>query len=112
MIDGAHIVIDSKDVEADRAFFKDVLKFANIDVGNGRLFFKLPPSEIGIHEADENDRHTLYLMCDDVEAEIARLQKAGVACDPVLDHGWGLLTQIRLPGGGKIGLYQPRHARP
>jgi len=112
LINGTHIVICSRDVEADLAFFKDVLKFDNIDIGNGRLLFKLPPSELGVHESDENDNHELYLMCDDVDTEVARLANAGVACEPVVDRGWGLLTSIALPGGGKLGLYQPRHARP
>jgi len=112
MINGAHVVIYSKDTEADRAFFKDVLKFGYVDVGGGRLIFRLPPCDAMMHEADENDRHELYLMCDDVEAEVARLKAAGVDCAPASDQGWGIVTEIALPGGGKLGLYQPRHERP
>jgi catechol 2,3-dioxygenase-like lactoylglutathione lyase family enzyme len=112
MINGAHVIIYSKDTEADKAFFRDVLKFGHVDVGNGRLFFRLPPSDLALHESDENDVHQLWLMCDDVEAELARLRKAGVKCDETADRGWGIVTQIALPGGGKLGMYQPRHARP
>jgi catechol 2,3-dioxygenase-like lactoylglutathione lyase family enzyme len=112
MINGAHVIVYSKDTEADKAFFRDVLKFGHVDVGNGRLFFRLPPSDLALHESDENDVHQLWLMCDDVEAEVARLRKAGVECDETADRGWGIVTQIALPGGGKLGMYQPRHARP
>jgi hypothetical protein len=29
-----------------------------------------------------------------------------------VNQGWGMLTQLTLPGGGKLGVYQPRHGRP
>jgi catechol 2,3-dioxygenase-like lactoylglutathione lyase family enzyme len=112
VISGAHVIIYSKDTAAGKAFFRDVLKLPNIDVGNGRLFFKLPPSELAMHESDTNDVHEVWLMTDDVEAEVARLTDAGVTCDPTADRGWGIVTHIPLPGGGKLGLYQPRHERP
>src|SRR5205814_5494959 len=82
------------------------------DVGHGWLMFGLPPSEIAVHPAEANDRHELYLMCDDVQAFMKAMAAHKIACDPVRDQGWGLLTQITLPGGGKLGVYQPRHARP
>lgn len=109
MISGAHMIIYSKDVEADRAFFRDVLGFPSVDAGRGWLIFALPPAEAAFHPAEENGRHEIYLMCDDVAATIAQLEARGVACDAVSNQGWGMLTQITLPGGGKLGLYQPRH---
>ena len=112
MISGAHIVIYSKDAQADLAFFRDVLGFRYVDAGNGRLIFALPQAEAGIHADDAGGRHELYLQCDDVHAEVAALRAKGVPCADVLDTGWGLLTRIVLPGGGKIGLYQPKHLRP
>jgi len=112
MINGAHVIIYSKDTEADKAFFRDVLKFLHADVGGGRLFFRLPPSDLALHESDNNDVHQIWLMTDDVEAEVARLKQAGVSCEATADRGWGIVTQISLPGGGRLGLYQPRHARP
>ncbi len=112
MINGAHVIIYSKDAEADKAFFKNVLKFGNTDVGRGWLIFKLPSAECAVHPSDENDLHEFYLMCDDLDMEMVRLKKAGVACEPPSVQTWGLLTRITLPGGGKVGLYQPRHARP
>lgn len=112
MITGAHSIIYSKNPDADRAFFRDVLKLTNVDVGGGWLIFGLPPSEVAVHPAEENDHHELYLMCDDVEAFVAAMRAHQVACAPVKDQGWGLLTSLTLPGGGKLGVYQPRHARP
>jgi hypothetical protein len=112
MITGAHSIIYSTDPEADRAFFRDVLKLPNVDVGHGWLIFGLPPAEVAIHPGDKNDVHELYLMCDDIMAFVDELNAAHIACDPVQDQGWGVLTRLTLPGGGRLGVYQPRHARP
>jgi catechol 2,3-dioxygenase-like lactoylglutathione lyase family enzyme len=109
MIFGAHTILYSKDAEADRDFFRDVLGFPHVDAGHGWLIFALPPSEAAIHPAAENGKHELYLMCDDLPAEIAGLRSKGVACSDVHEERWGLLTMISLPGGGQIGLYQPKH---
>lgn len=112
MINGGHVIIYSKDAERDRDFFKNILKFGSVDVGHGWLIFKLPPAEVAVHPSDDNDLHEFYLMCDDLEAEMARLKKAGVSCEPPETLGWGIRTAIHLPGGGRLGLYQARHARP
>jgi hypothetical protein len=112
MIIGAHSVISSKDPEADRAFLRDVLELPNVDVGDGWLIFGLPPAEVAVHPSDKNDVHEFYLMCDDVEALLAEMSGCDVACAPVQDLGWGLMTRVTLPGGGGLGFYQPRHARP
>jgi catechol 2,3-dioxygenase-like lactoylglutathione lyase family enzyme len=109
MIFGAHVIVYSKDATADRTFFREALGFSCVDAGQGWLIFALPPAEAAIHPAEENDRHDLYLMCDDLEAEIAALAKRGVQCSEVQEARWGSLTRIRLPGGGEVGLYQPRH---
>jgi hypothetical protein len=112
MIHGAHVVVYSKDAEADKSFIKDVLKFPYIDAHQGWLIFKLPPSEMAVHPSDENDKHEFFLMTDDLETEIAALKKAEIACEEPSQQSWGRLTRIKLPGGGTLGLYQPRHARP
>ncbi len=112
MIIGAHSVIYSKSPEADRRFLRDVLGLPNVDVGNGWLIFGLPPAEVAVHPSDKNDVHEFYLMCDDVEALLAKMERHGVPGEPVQDAGWGLMTRLTLPGGGKLGVYQPRHARP
>ena len=112
MIDGAHVVIYSTDAEADRAFFRDILGFASVDAGHGWLIFGLPTAEAAVHPADQNDRHELYLMCDDLKAEMEELRGKGVECAGIVEARWGSVTKIRLPGGGEIGLYQPKHPRP
>jgi hypothetical protein len=112
MISGAHVILYSTDAEADRAFFRDVLKLPAVDVGGGWLIFALPPSEVAVHPAETGGGHELYLMCDNVETTIAELGAKGIACSEVSDQGWGLLTEITLPGGGRVGLYQPRHPSP
>jgi hypothetical protein len=112
VINGFHSIIYSTNPDADRAFLRDVLKLTHVDVGHGWLIFGLPPSEIAVHPADANGRHELYLMCEDVRKFVDAMASHKIACDPVNDQGWGLLTQITLPGGGKLGVYQPRHARP
>ena len=112
MIIGAHSIIYSANPEADRAFLRDVLELTSVDVGGGWLIFGLPPAEVAVHPSDANDVHEFYLMCDDVVAFIGQMGKRGIACGPVQNQGWGLLTNVALPGGGKLGVYQPRHARP
>ena len=113
MITGVHAVIFSKDAEADRAFFRDVLNLESVDAGGGWLIFALPPAELAAHPAEEGGQHELYLMCDDVRATIDELTAVGVEfAKPVSDEGFGLLTSIRLPGGGELGLYEPRHPTP
>lgn len=112
MIIGAHSIIYSKSAEADRAFLRDVLGLTSVDVGEGWLIFGLPPAEVAVHPSGKNGVHEFYLMCDHVEAFVAQMKKSRIACGPVQNLGWGLLTNVVLPGGGKLGVYQPRHARP
>jgi catechol 2,3-dioxygenase-like lactoylglutathione lyase family enzyme len=109
MISGAHMIIYSKDVEADRAFFRNVLGFASVDAGHGWLIFAMPPAEAAFHPSDANDLHELYFMCEDLKAEMAALAEKGVRCSDVQEVRWGSITKVQLPGGGKVGLYQPKH---
>jgi catechol 2,3-dioxygenase-like lactoylglutathione lyase family enzyme len=109
MISGAHMIVYSKDAEADRAFFRDILGFESVDAGHGWLIFALPSAEAAFHPGDENDVHELYFMCHDLQAEISALAEKGISCSDVQEPPWGLLTRIQLPGGGQIGLYQPKH---
>jgi len=109
MIHGAHVVVCSKDAEADRNFFRDVLEFPSVDAGHGWLIFALPPAEAAFHPGEKNGAHELYLMCDDLEAEMSALGERGVTCSRVENERWGSITRIKLPGGGGLGLYQPKH---
>jgi catechol 2,3-dioxygenase-like lactoylglutathione lyase family enzyme len=120
MINGAHILIYSTNADADRVFFRDVLGFKSVDVGQGWLIFKLPPAEAAFHPGEESQlqRHggrslfgaVVYLMCDDVRATIRSLEAKKVKCSSVAEEAWGIKTTIRLPSGGEVGLYQPKHA--
>ena len=112
MIDGGHVVIYSTDSEADRAFFRDVLGLPHVDVGDGWLIFALPPAEVAVHPSGNNDVHEFFLMCEDIEAFFVEIARHGIESTPVQDEGWGLLSRLTLPGGGTLGVYQPRHARP
>lgn len=112
MITGAHFVIYSSDSEKDRDFFRDVLKLTSVDVGGGWLIFGLPPSEVAVHPSSENVSPEFFLMCDDIGKFTQEMAKSKIHCGPIQDQRWGLLSQLTLPGGGKLGVYQPRHARP
>jgi catechol 2,3-dioxygenase-like lactoylglutathione lyase family enzyme len=110
MINGAHVIIYSRDAEADRAFLRDVVGFPHVDAGHGWLVFALPPAEVALHPTAGEQAHELFLMCDDLAATVAELSAKGVELTiPVTEERWGLRTALRLPGGGEIGLYQPSH---
>jgi hypothetical protein len=109
MISGAHVIVYSKNAEADRAFFRDVLQFASVDAGHGWLIFALPPAEAAVHPSDESGAQEIYFMCDDLKAEMASLAKKNVKCSEVQEARWGSITKMGLPGGGEVGLYQPKH---
>jgi catechol 2,3-dioxygenase-like lactoylglutathione lyase family enzyme len=111
MITGAHVMIFTKDEDADRAFLRDVLELPCIDSGGGWLIFRLPPTELGVHAGD-NGFHQVYFVCDDVDAFAARMAATGVATDAIREQSWGRSTGVTLPGGGTLGIYEPRHARP
>ena len=109
LISGAHLIVYSKDAEADRVFFRDVLGFASVDAGHGWLIFALPPAEVAFHPAKKNDRQELYFMCEDLEAAWKSLAEKNIECSAVQEERWGSITRIRLPGGGEVGLYQATH---
>jgi catechol 2,3-dioxygenase-like lactoylglutathione lyase family enzyme len=110
VINGGHVILYSRDAEADRAFFRDVLGLRHVDAGDGWLIFKAPPAEVAVHPTDGPPTHEFYLMCDDLAVTMAELSERGVEfTGPASDRGWGLLTSVRLPGGGQLGLYEPRH---
>lgn len=109
MISGVHAIIYSKQAERLREFFRDVLNLPSVDAGRGWLIFALPPAEIATHPDDES-RHELFLMCDDLHATTKQLKGKGVELSmPIADRGWGLVTRLKLPSGDEIGLYQPKH---
>ncbi|MBC7835477.1 MAG: VOC family protein [Phycisphaerales bacterium] len=115
MINGLHTMIYAKDAAKARAFFRDVLGIRAIDAGEGWLIFAMPPAEMGVHPAEsveDEAKQQIYLMCDDVHATVAQLTAKGVELSqPITDQGWGLMTSLKIPGGGEIALYEPRHPR-
>jgi catechol 2,3-dioxygenase-like lactoylglutathione lyase family enzyme len=117
MIDAVHALIYAEDAEATRAFFRDILGLRSVDDGEGWLIFALPPAELGIHPGpgwgQETRHHELFLMCHDVERTVDELKSKGVEfVSEIADEGWGLTTRFKVPGGGEMGLYQPKHASP
>jgi catechol 2,3-dioxygenase-like lactoylglutathione lyase family enzyme len=113
VINGVHAIVYTRDADADRRFLADVLGFDSVDAGGGWLIFKLPPAELAAHPDETGGRAELYLMCDDVHATVEELRGKGVEIvREVSDEGFGLLTALRLPGGGELGLYEPRHPSP
>lgn len=113
MITGVHAVVFASDAPRARAFFTDVLGLAHVDAGDGWLVFRAPPAELAVHPAapDAAGAHELYLMCDDVEATVAELTAKGVEFSKggIIDAGFGRMTHLLIPGGGRLGLYEPRH---
>ncbi|MFE1755726.1 VOC family protein [Streptomyces anandii] len=110
MITGAHVVLYSRDAEADRAFLRDILGVKSVDAGGGWLILQLPPAEMAVHPTDADQKHELYFKCDDVVGTVAELKERGVEFSaPVGEQRWGRLTALRLPGGGEVGLYEPLH---
>ena len=108
-ITGLHAILYSSKDDATRTFFKDVLGLPFVDAGHGWLIFAAPPAEIAVHPADEGGRHELYLMCDDIEQTIADLNAKGVRTTAISEQRWGRLTQLTLPSGESLGLYEPKH---
>jgi hypothetical protein len=108
MVFGAHLILYSNDAEADRRFLAETFAMESVDAGHGWLIFALPPTEVAVHPAEVTGAE-IYLMCDDLKAEMETLVVRGVTCTPVDEARWGSITKISLPGGGQIGLYQPRH---
>ena len=112
MINGSHVILSSRDPEADRAFFAEVLEQPHVDAGGGWLIFKLPAAELAVHPSDGPAGHELYFMCDDVDATMRDLRAKGVEfTQDVSEERWGRVTRFRLPGGGEVGMYEPRHPR-
>lgn len=112
MINGSHVVLYSGDAEADRTFFAEVLGLRHVDAGGGWLIFALPPAEAAMHPAEGGAAHELYFMCDDIDATVAELRAKGVEfTSGIAEERWGRITRLRLPGGGEVGVYEPRHPR-
>jgi predicted enzyme related to lactoylglutathione lyase len=110
VITAVHTILYSQDADADRAFLRDILGLPHVDSGGGWLIFKSPPGELAVHPTEGANRHELYLMCDDLDAQLAEWQAKGVElANPPMEQSWGRIAEIRLPGGSLLGVYQPSH---
>ena len=111
MITGLHTILYTPDAEKVRTFLRDVLGLKSVNAGHGWLIFAAPSAEMAAHTTKDGEKphHQLYLMCDDLKATIQELQAKGVQCGAVTEARWGSITSIHLPGGGELGLYQPKH---
>ncbi|MER7948027.1 extradiol dioxygenase [Streptomyces sp. NPDC096079] len=110
MFSGAHVILYSRDAEADRAFLRDVVGFEHVDAGGGWLIFRLPPAEIAVHPTEGEPKHEVYLMCDDLAQTLTSLDKKGADISrAITEERWGLLAAVRLPSGTELALYEPRH---
>ena len=113
MISGVHAIIFTRDADAVRDFLRDVLELPSVDAGGGWPIFALPPAELAAHPTDDAGHHELYLMCDDIGAAMSELEQKGVEVSrPITEERWGRVTAIRMPDGGAIHLYQPKHPTP
>jgi catechol 2,3-dioxygenase-like lactoylglutathione lyase family enzyme len=117
MIRGVHAMFYSSDAGALRAFLRDKLGLSATDVGQGWLIFDLPEADMGCHPADPangavSGTHDISFYCDDIERTVAELTARGVEfTEPVADHGYGLVTHFKVPGGFAVQLYQPRYKK-
>ncbi len=122
MITAVHTLIYSDDPPATRAFLRDVLGWPFVEhpeSESGWLIFKTGPSELGVHPTSgTHDRetyshprqHMISLMCDDIDATVAELAAKGAAFSgSVEDLGYGLGTNLLVPGAGELHVYEPRH---
>ncbi len=110
MIGGMHTILYSKNADAVRMFFRDVLEFPSVDAGHGWLIFAAPPAELAVHPDEKGGSHELFLMCADIKTTVEKLRRKGIEfITPITEQTWGLLTRLKLPDGETLGLYEPRH---
>ena len=117
MIRGVHTMFYTSQPEATRAFFRDKLGFSYPDVGEGWLIFDVPEADQGFHPAEDRDgarsgTPSISFYCDDIARTVGELRSRGVEfVEDVEDHGYGLVTRFKVPGGFDVQLYQPKYAK-
>ena len=105
-----HALLYSKSPAEDRAFLRDVLGFPYVDDGDGWLIFKAPPSEVGVHPTEDEPKHYVAFMVDDITETVHDLNSQGVTitAEPA-DRGYGIVAMIALPSGAEVEIYEPKH---
>ena len=112
LITGVHTILYSQEPDADRAFLRDVIGLSHVDAGDGWLIFALPDAELAVHPSSRNDLHEIFFLCKDIQEFVAAVDEKGIPHDPIQQQDWGLIIHVQLPGGGKLGVYEPLHAQP
>jgi hypothetical protein len=117
MIRGVHTMFYSSQAAELRAFLRDKLDFLATDVGEGWLIFDLPEADMGVHPTDgthsaPSGTADISFYCDDIEATVRELKSRGVEfTGEIEDHGYGLVTHFKVPGGFELQIYQPRYSK-
>ena len=116
MIAGLHAMFYCSEPEALRAFLRDKLELKATDVGDGWLIFDAPEADLGVHPTEAGGPPSgpadLSFYCKDLRAAVATLTARGVEfAHDIEDHGYGLVTHMKVPGGFQIQLYQPRYTK-
>ena len=116
MIKGMHAMFYSSEAAALRAFLRDKLGLGATDVGEGWLIFDAPEADLGVHPTEGKDPPSgtadISFYCDDIAATVGEMKARGVEfVHDVEDHGYGLVTHFKVPGGFQIQLYQPRYSK-
>ena len=116
MIRGLHAMFYSSQAAELRAFLRDKVGLKGVDVGEGWLIFDAPEADLGVHPTENNGPPSgtadVSFYCDDIEATVREMKAKGVEfTGPVEDHGYGLVTHFKVPGGFRIQLYQPRYSK-
>jgi catechol 2,3-dioxygenase-like lactoylglutathione lyase family enzyme len=116
MIRGVHAMLYSSRPEELRAFLRDKLGLKGTDVGEGWLIFDAPEADLGVHPTEGSDVASgtadISFYCDDIAQTVDTLKSRGVEfADPIEDHGYGLVTYMKVPGGFRVQLYQPHYSK-
>jgi hypothetical protein len=116
LIRGMHGMFYSSQADELRAFLRDKVGLAGTDVGGGWLIFKAPEADLGVHPTEGPEPRSgtadISFYCDDIHASVREMKARGVEFTmDVQDHGYGLVTHFKVPGGFDVQLYQPKYRK-
>ena len=116
MIRGMHTMFYSDQAAELRAFLRDKLGLKGTDAGGGWLIFDAPEADLGVHPTEgeqvASGTADISFYCDDITETVRELRSRGVEfTEEVQDHGYGLVTHFKVPGGFAVQLYQPKYQK-
>ena len=116
MIRGLHMMFYSSQANELRAFLRDKVGLKGTDTGGGWLIFDAPEADLGVHPTEDGGPPSgtadISIYCDDIDTTVAELKARGVEfVHDVQDHGYGLVTHMKVPGGFQVQLYQPKYSK-